>query len=93
MTSWRWAPCYQDNGEDALIMWRTPATLNGSLEDVPAAGREERGARVVAARLDREDHGAGVDGVTGPAAGMSSSEPFSVAGVRHMMRASSPLSW
>ena len=29
---------YQDNGEDALIMWRTPATLNGSLEDVPAAG-------------------------------------------------------
>jgi ribosomal-protein-alanine N-acetyltransferase len=29
---------YQDNGEDALIMWRTPATLNGSLDDVPAAG-------------------------------------------------------
>ena len=29
---------YQDNGEDAFIMWRTPATLNGSLEDVPAAG-------------------------------------------------------
>ena len=29
---------YQDNGEDALIMWRTPATLNGSLEDIPAAG-------------------------------------------------------
>jgi [ribosomal protein S18]-alanine N-acetyltransferase len=29
---------YQDNGEDALIMWRTPATLNGSLEDVPSAG-------------------------------------------------------
>jgi [ribosomal protein S18]-alanine N-acetyltransferase len=29
---------YQDNGEDALIMWRTPATLNGSLEDVPNAG-------------------------------------------------------
>ncbi|MGD0198909.1 MAG: ribosomal protein S18-alanine N-acetyltransferase [Solirubrobacteraceae bacterium] len=28
---------YQDNGEDALIMWRTPATLQGSLEDVPAA--------------------------------------------------------
>jgi ribosomal-protein-alanine N-acetyltransferase len=28
---------YQDNGEDALIMWRTPATLRGSLEDVPAA--------------------------------------------------------
>ena len=26
---------YQDNGEDALIMWRTPATLRGSLEDVP----------------------------------------------------------
>ena len=29
---------YQDNGEDALIMWRTRATLEGSLEDVPNAG-------------------------------------------------------
>lgn len=28
---------YQDNGEDALIMWRTPATRTGSLADVPAA--------------------------------------------------------
>jgi ribosomal-protein-alanine N-acetyltransferase len=28
---------YQDNGEDALIMWRTPATLDGRLDDVPAA--------------------------------------------------------
>lgn len=26
---------YQDNGEDALIMWRTPATLAGRLDDVP----------------------------------------------------------
>jgi [ribosomal protein S18]-alanine N-acetyltransferase len=26
---------YQDNGEDALVMWRTPATLAGSLMDVP----------------------------------------------------------
>ena len=26
---------YQDNGEDAVIMWRTPATLRGTLEDVP----------------------------------------------------------
>ncbi|CAB4929913.1 unannotated protein [freshwater metagenome] len=26
---------YQDNGEDALIMWRTPATLDGRLDDVP----------------------------------------------------------
>jgi [ribosomal protein S18]-alanine N-acetyltransferase len=26
---------YQDNGEDALVMWRTPATLSGSLDDVP----------------------------------------------------------
>jgi ribosomal-protein-alanine N-acetyltransferase len=26
---------YQDNGEDALVMWRTPATLAGSLLDVP----------------------------------------------------------
>jgi len=29
---------YQDNGEDAVIMWRTPGTLAGSLEDVPNAG-------------------------------------------------------
>ena len=28
---------YADNGEDALIMWRTPATLRGSLADVPNA--------------------------------------------------------
>jgi ribosomal-protein-alanine N-acetyltransferase len=28
---------YQDNGEDALIMWRTPSTLAGSLDDVPNA--------------------------------------------------------
>jgi ribosomal-protein-alanine N-acetyltransferase len=28
---------YQDNGEDALIMWRTPSTLAGSLADVPHA--------------------------------------------------------
>jgi ribosomal-protein-alanine N-acetyltransferase len=26
---------YQDNGEDALIMWRTPATLAGRLDDIP----------------------------------------------------------
>jgi [ribosomal protein S18]-alanine N-acetyltransferase len=26
---------YQDNGEDALVMWRTPSTIAGSLEDVP----------------------------------------------------------
>jgi ribosomal-protein-alanine N-acetyltransferase len=26
---------YQDNGEDALVMWRTPGTLSGSLHDVP----------------------------------------------------------
>ena len=28
---------YQDNGEDALVMWRTPATLRGTLDDVPNA--------------------------------------------------------
>jgi ribosomal-protein-alanine N-acetyltransferase len=28
---------YQDNGEDAYVMWRTPATLEGSLADVPNA--------------------------------------------------------
>jgi [ribosomal protein S18]-alanine N-acetyltransferase len=30
---------YQDNGEDALIMWSTPATRTGSLDDVPNAQR------------------------------------------------------
>jgi [ribosomal protein S18]-alanine N-acetyltransferase len=29
---------YQDNGEDALVMWRTPATLAGLLDDVPNPG-------------------------------------------------------
>jgi [ribosomal protein S18]-alanine N-acetyltransferase len=29
---------YQDNGEDALVMWRTPATRAGSFEDVPNPG-------------------------------------------------------
>jgi ribosomal-protein-alanine N-acetyltransferase len=29
---------YQDNGEDALIMWRTQATLAGRLDDVPNVG-------------------------------------------------------
>ena len=28
---------YQDNGEDAVIMWRTPGTQRGTLDDVPAA--------------------------------------------------------
>jgi ribosomal-protein-alanine N-acetyltransferase len=30
---------YQDNGEDAVIMWRTPATLRGGLDDVPGHDR------------------------------------------------------
>jgi ribosomal-protein-alanine N-acetyltransferase len=28
---------YQDNGEDAVIMWRTPATLRGTVDDIPNA--------------------------------------------------------
>ncbi|MBA2637942.1 MAG: ribosomal protein S18-alanine N-acetyltransferase [Solirubrobacterales bacterium] len=28
---------YQDNGEDATIMWRTPSTLAGRVDDVPSA--------------------------------------------------------
>jgi ribosomal-protein-alanine N-acetyltransferase len=28
---------YQDNGEDAVIMWRTPATASGRFDDVPNA--------------------------------------------------------
>ena len=34
---------YQDNGEDAMIMWRTPSTLQGRLDDVPNAGPGEPG--------------------------------------------------
>jgi len=29
---------YQDNGEDAVIMWRTPATLVGRMDDIPNVG-------------------------------------------------------
>jgi [ribosomal protein S18]-alanine N-acetyltransferase len=28
---------YADNGEDAIIMWRTPGTLRGVLDDIPNA--------------------------------------------------------
>ena len=28
---------YADNGEDAVIMWRTPGTQRGTLDDVPGA--------------------------------------------------------
>jgi ribosomal-protein-alanine N-acetyltransferase len=28
---------YQDNGEDAVVMWRTPSTLSGYFDDVPNA--------------------------------------------------------
>ncbi len=52
---------------------------------------DERGAGVVAAGLEREDHGRWW--ATGSAAGTSSRRPSSVAGVRHMISASSPLSW
>jgi ribosomal-protein-alanine N-acetyltransferase len=38
---------YQDNGEDARIMWRTPATRRGALDDVPGI---EVGAPGVRAR-------------------------------------------
>ena len=30
---------YPDTGEDALILWRTPQTLRGSLDDVPGVDR------------------------------------------------------
>ena len=29
---------YADNGEDAVVMWRTAATLRGTLDDIPNAG-------------------------------------------------------
>jgi len=33
---------YQDNGEDAFVMWRTPGTLEGRLDDVPNAHAQLR---------------------------------------------------
>lgn len=32
---------YPDNGEDALVMWRTPGTLAGRLDDVPMPDHRE----------------------------------------------------
>jgi ribosomal-protein-alanine N-acetyltransferase len=32
---------YADNGEDAVVMWRTPATRRGTLDDVPNASWAE----------------------------------------------------
>ncbi len=26
---------YADNGEDAIVMWRTPSTLRGTMDDIP----------------------------------------------------------
>ncbi len=52
-----------------------------------AVGIDNRRAGVVAAALEREDRH------TGPGFGTSSNVPASVAGVRHMTSASSPLSW
>lgn len=36
---------YSDNGEDAVVMWRTPATLRGSLDDIPAVDFRWAGMR------------------------------------------------
>jgi len=36
---------YRDDGEDALIMWRTPGTLAGHVDDVPGAERASAGSR------------------------------------------------
>jgi ribosomal-protein-alanine N-acetyltransferase len=33
---------YQDNGEDAIIMWRSPGTLRGTLDDIPNASPVQR---------------------------------------------------
>jgi ribosomal-protein-alanine N-acetyltransferase len=33
---------YADNGEDAIIMWRTPSTLRGGLDDIPNASPVQR---------------------------------------------------
>ncbi len=46
---------YQDNGEDALVMWRTPATLLGSLQDVPNPGRRRAGSVILALETSCDD--------------------------------------
>jgi ribosomal-protein-alanine N-acetyltransferase len=48
---------YQDNGEDALIMWRTPATLRGALGTRGEAGEASAGGE--APGRDREPPGRG----------------------------------
>ena len=55
---------YQDNGEDALVMWRTPATLAGSLDDVPNPGPvwRQRGLRAPRDRASCDDTCAAVVG-------------------------------
>ena len=53
----------------------------------PPVPVDDRRAGVVAARLERQD------AHTEPGFGTSASDPSSVAGVRHITRASSPLSW
>ncbi len=37
MTRLHRALCYQDDGEDARVMWRAAAALCGTLDDVPNA--------------------------------------------------------
>ncbi len=75
-----------DLGHDAAVAVVDALRGDHVGRDRPVATHERR-AGVVAAGLQRQDHR------TGPALGTSSSEPASVAGVRHMIRASSPLSW
>ena len=57
-----------------------------------AAGRQDRRASVVAARLERED-GQAVRMRWAFGTSASDPDPLRVAGVDHMIRASSPLSW
>lgn len=45
---------YPDDGEDALVMWRTPSTQQGSFDDVPAPDLDE-------ARRWNQPHGTPVD--------------------------------
>ena len=85
-------PAFGIGGKDIIL-----ETLRALGRNTVAMERtvEYRGAGVVAAGLQREDHvrGSELVGGTGQAFGTSSSRPCSVAGVRHMIRASSPLSW
>ena len=75
-----------DLGDDPAVEVVHRLRADDTREDVSACA-DDRGAGVIAAGFDREDHRGSAS-----ALGTSSSEPLKVASVRHITRASSPVS-